>query len=120
MPPTVAGRSTIKFGQAVIQPITFTQPAMDYPFFKKPSSTHVPKPQRGWGTPSACSSPLKDISDLTKSSTDPLVLIEDEGGDDDDDDEQMPAPDRAGSSNIQDVCESSKWRESPPHQEGAD
>ena len=77
--PMVAGRSTIKFGQAVIQPITFTQPAMDYPFFKKPSSTHVPKPQRGWGTPSACSSPLKDILDLTKSSTDPSVLIEDEG-----------------------------------------
>ena len=106
----VAGRSTIKFGQAMIWPITFTQPAMDYPFFKKPLSTHVPKPQRGWGTPSACSSPLKDISDLTKSSTDPLVLIEDEGGDDDDDDdEQMCAPDRVGSLNIQDVQESSKW-----------
>ena len=56
--PTVAGRSTIKFGQAVIQPITFTQPAMDYPFFKKPVSTNVPTPQKGWGTQSACSSPL--------------------------------------------------------------
>ena len=52
-PPMVAGRSTIKFGQAVIWPITFTQPAMDYPFFKKPASTHVSTPQKVWGTPSA-------------------------------------------------------------------
>ena len=110
--PMVAGRSTIKFGQAVIRPITFTQPAMDYPFFKKPASTHVSMPQKVWGTPSACSSPLKesralpqDIPDLTKSSTDPSVLIEDEGGDDD---EEAPAPDRVGLSNIQDVHESSK------------
>ena len=47
-PPTVAGRSTIKFGQAVI---TFTQPALDYPFFKKPASTPISMPQKGWGTP---------------------------------------------------------------------
>ena len=112
--PMVAGRSTIKFGQAMIQPITFTQPAMDYPFFKKPVSTNVPTPQKGWGTPSACSSPLlkesctspQDTLDLTKSLTDPLVLTEHEGGDDDDD--EMPTPDRMGSSNIKDVCESSK------------
>ena len=104
--PMVAGRSTIKFGQAVIWSVTFTQPAMDYPFFKKPASTHVSMPQKVWGTPSACSSPLKescmspqDIPDLTKSSTDPSVLIEDEGGDDDDD--EAPAP-------VQGVCESSK------------
>ena len=45
--PTVAGRSTIKFGQAMIRPITFTQPAMDYPFFKKPVSTNVPTPKKG-------------------------------------------------------------------------
>ena len=110
----VAGRSTIKFGQAVIRPITFTQPAMDYPFFKKPASTHVSMPQKVWGTPSACSSPLlkeshmspQDTPDLTKSSTDPLVLIEDEGGDDDDD--EAPAPDRVGSSNIKGIHESSK------------
>ena len=108
--PMVAGRSTIKFGQAVIWPVTFTQPAMDYPFFKKPVSTNVPTPQKGWGTPSACSSPLlkepcmspQDTLDLTKSLTDPLVLIEDEGGDDDDDDE-MPVPDRMDSSHIKDV-----------------
>ena len=93
--PMVAGRSTIKFGQAMIWPVTFMQPAMDYPFFKKPASTHVSMPQKVWGTPSACSSPLlkesctspQDTPDLTKSSTDPLVLIEDEGGDDDDDDD---------------------------------
>ena len=116
--PMVAGRSTIKFGQAVIWPITFMQPAMDYPFFKKPVSTHVPTPQKGWGTPSACSSPLlkephtspQDTLDLTKSLTDPSVLIKDEGGndDDDDDDDDAPAPDRMGSSNVKDVCKSSK------------
>ena len=108
--PTVAGRSTIKFGQAVIWPVTFMQPAMDYPFFKKPVSTNVPTPQKGWGTPSACSSPLlkeprtspQDTPDLTKSLTDPSVLIEDEGGDDDDDDE-MPAPDRMDPSHIKDI-----------------
>ena len=81
--PTVAGRSTIKFGQAVIQPVTFTQPALDYPFFKKPASTPISMPQKGWGTPDACSSPLlkesrmspEDIPDLTKSSTEPSVVM---------------------------------------------
>ena len=110
---TVAGRSTIKFGQAVIWPVTFTQPAMDYPFFKKPVSTHVSMPKKGWETPSACSSPLlkesctspQDTPDLTNSLTDPLVLIKDEGGDDDDDDDdEVPAPDRMGSSNVKAVC----------------
>ena len=108
--PMVAGRSTIKFGQAMIRPITFMQPAMDYPSFKKPISTNVPTPQKGWGTPSACSSPLlkeprtspQDTPDLNKSLTDPSVLIEDEGGDDDNDDE-MPAPDRTDSSHIKDI-----------------
>ena len=114
--PTVAGRSTIKFGQAMIRPVTFMQPAMDYPFFKKPASTHVSMPQKVWGTPSACSSPLlkesctspQDTPDLTKSSTNPSVLIKDEGGDDDDDDDEAPAPDRTGSSNVKGICKSSK------------
>ena len=115
--PTVAGRSTIKFGQAVIRPVTFTQPAMDYPFFKKPVSTHVSTSQKGWGTPSACSSPLlkephtspQDTPDLTKSSMGPSVLIEDEGvNEDDDEDDEVPAPDRTGSSNIKGIHKSSK------------
>ena len=42
--PTVTRRSTIKFGQAMIRPITFAQPTMDYPFFKKPVSANVPTP----------------------------------------------------------------------------
>ena len=112
--PMVAGRSTIKFGQAMIWPVMFMQPAMDYPFFKKPGSTNVPTPQKGWGTPCASSSPLlkepctspQGTLDLTKSLTDPLVLAKDEGGNDDDD--EMPAPDRMGSSNTRDVHESSK------------
>ena len=115
--PMVAGRSTIKFGQAVIWPVTFTQPAMDYPFFKKPASTPVSTPQKVWGTPDACSSPLlkeshtspQDTPDLTKSSTEPLVVIKDVVGDDDDDDEdEVPAPNRVGSSNVKGICESSK------------
>ena len=47
-----------------------------------------------------------DTPDLTKSLTDPSVLTKDEGGNDDDD--EMSAPSRTDSSNIKDVCESSK------------
>ena len=50
----------------------------------------------------------QDTLDLTKSSTDLSVLIEDEGGNDDDDDNEVPAPDRVGSSNIKGIHESSK------------
>ena len=49
--PIVTGRSTIKFGQAMIQPITFVPPTMDYSFFKKPVSTDVPAPQKRVGSP---------------------------------------------------------------------
>ena len=106
--PTVAGRSTIKFGQAMIQPVTFTQPALDYPFFKKPASTPISTPQKGWGTPDAHSSPLlkgsrtspEDTPDLTKSSTEPSVVIKDVVGDDDDDKDETPAPDRLSLSNM--------------------
>ena len=118
--PTVTGRSTIKFGQAVIWPITFAPPTMDYSFFKKPVSTDVPAPQKGWGAPSASSSPLlkephtspPDTLDITKSLTDPSVLTEDEGGNDGDD--GMPAPSRTDSLNIRDIHKGSKWWESPP------
>ena len=109
--PTVAGRSTIRFGQAVIRPVTFTQPGLDCPFFKKPASTPMSMPQKGWGTPDACSSPLlkesraspEDTPDLTKSSAEPLVVIEDVVGNDNED--EVPAPD---SSNMKSACESSK------------
>ena len=109
-----SGKSTIKFGQAVIQPVTFMQPAMDYPFFKKPASTNVPTPQRGWGAPSASSLPLlkephmspQDTLDLTKSLTKPSVITEDKGGDDNDDD--APASDGMDSLKVKDVHKSSK------------
>ena len=108
--PTVAGKSTIRFGQAVIWPVTFTQPG--YPLFKKPASTPMSTPQKGWGTPDARSSPLlkessaspEDTPDLTKSSAEPLVIIEDVVGDED----EVPAPDKSDSSNVKSVCESSK------------
>ena len=113
--PTVTGRSTIKFGQAVIQPVTFVPPTMDYSFFKKPVSTDVPAPQRGWGAPSASSSPLlkephmspPDTPDITKSLTDPLVLTEDDNGNDDND--GMLAPGKIDPLDIRDICEGSKW-----------
>ena len=87
--PMATGRSTIKFGQAMIQPITFAPPAMDYSFFKKPISTNVPAPPKGWGAPSASSSPLLkephmlplDTLDITKPLTDLAVLIEDDDDD---------------------------------------
>ena len=111
--PTVAGRSTIKFGQAVIQPVMFMQPTLDYPFFKKPASTPISMPQKGWGTPDARSSPLlkgsctspEDTPNITKSSTKPSVVIEDVVGNDDDDEDEAPAPDRLGLSNMKEVCE---------------
>ena len=110
--PMVAGRSTIRFGQAVIRPVMFTQPTLDYPFFKKPACTPIPTPQKGWGTPDARSSPLlkesrtspEDNPDLTKSSAEPSVIIEDVVGDED----EAPAPDKSGSSNVMSACKSSK------------
>ena len=113
--PTVTGRSTIKFGQAVIWPVTFAPPTMDYSFFKKPVSTDVPASQRGWGAPSASSSPLlkephmspPDTLDITKSLTDPLVLTEDDDCNDDDD--GTLAPGKTDPLDIRDVREGSKW-----------
>ena len=103
--PTVAGRSTIKFGQAVIWPVMFTQSVLDYPFFKKPASTPISMPKKGWGTPYAHSSPLlkefcmspEDTPDPTKSPTEPLVVVEDVAGNNDDDDDEAPALDRLAS-----------------------
>ena len=126
--PMVAGRSTIKFGQAVIQPVTFTQPALDYPFFKKPASTPISMPQKVWETPDAHSSPLlkesrtspQDTPDLTKSSTEPSVVIEDVVGDDDDDEDEAPAPDRLGSSNMKGASTELQTARVTPHQESVD
>ena len=69
-------------------------------------------PQKGWGTPDAHSSPLlkessaspEDTPDLTKSSADPLVIIEDVV----DVEDEAPAPDKSGSSNMKSSRESSK------------
>ena len=112
--PTVAGRSTIRFGQAVIWPVMFMPPGLDHPFFKKPASTPMSTPQKGWGTPDARSAPLlkescaspEDTPDLTKSSAEPSLVMEDVVGDDAED--EVPAPDRSGSSNVKSARESSK------------
>ena len=120
--PPVAGRFTIKFGQAVIWPVMFMQPTLDYPFFKKLTSTLISMPQKGWGTPDAHSSPLlkgsrtspEDTPKITKSSTEPSVVIEDVVGNDGDDEDEAPTPDRSRSSDVKEVCETSHQWESPP------
>ena len=71
-------------------------------------------------------SPLKesrtstqDTPDPTKSSTEPLVVIEDVVGDDDDNEDEAPAPDRSGSSNVKGIHEFQTVRVTP-HQGSGD
>ena len=114
--PVATGRSTIRFGQAMIRPITFMPPATDYPFFKDPLSINVPAPLKGWGAPSASSSPISkepptlplDDLDTTKSMADLAVLVED------DDDDETFTPHKTDSLKSRDTHGSSKWRGSPP------
>ena len=114
--PVATGRSTIRFGQAMIQPITFMPPAMGYPFFKKPLSINVPAPQKRWGAPSASSSPISkepptlplDNLGTTKSMADLAVLVED------DNDDETFTPHKTDSSKSRDTHGSSKQWGSPP------
>ena len=114
--PASTGRSTIRFGQAIIQPATFVPLATDYTFFKKHLCINVPAPQKGWGTPSASSSPIlkvppkspPDILDTTKSMADIAVLIED------DDDDETFTPHKMDSSKSRDTHGSSEWWGSLP------
>ena len=107
--------STIKFGQAMIWPVTHVLPAMDYTFFKKPSPTDVPAPQKGWGNLGATSSPMSkappksslEDPDTAQSMVDLMVLIED-------DDEETFAPCKTDSSKSKEIQRSSKWWGSPP------
>ena len=90
-------------------------PATDYTFFKKPLSTDVPAPQKGWGTPSASNSPISkvppklslDDPDATKSMLDLAMLIED-------DDDETFAPHKTDSSKLRETHRSSKQWGSPP------
>ena len=108
--PTVAGSSTIRFGQAVTQPIASTQPG--YPFFKQPTSTPILTPQKGCGTLYPCSSPLlkessaspQDTPDLTRPSAAPSVINEDVI----DDDDEASVPDKSGLSNMKSTHGGSK------------
>ena len=119
--PTVAGSSTIRFGQVMTRPVTFTQPG--YPLFKKPASTPTLTPQKGCGTLYARSSPLlkessvspEDTPDLTKPSAAPSVIIEDVI----DDDDEASFPDKSSSSNMKRPTGVPN-NESHPHKEGMD
>ena len=90
-------------------------PAMDYTFFKKPLSINVLAPQKGWGTPSASSSPMSKVPpklslddlDTTKSMVDLAVLIED-------DDNETFAPHKTDSSKSRETHGGYKWWGSPP------
>ena len=85
-------------------------PAMDYSFIKKPLSIDVLTPQKGWGTPSASSSPISKVPpksslddlDTTKSMADLVVVIED------DDDDETFAPHRIQFSKSRETHVSSK------------
>ena len=108
--PTVAGSSTIRFGQAVTWPVTSMQPG--YPFFKQPASTPILTPQKGCGTLYPCSSSLlkessvspEDTPDLTRPSAAPSVIIEDVI----DDEDEASVPDKSGSSNVKSTHGGSK------------
>ena len=108
--PTVAGSSTIRFSQAMTQPVASTQPG--YPFFKQPASTPISTPQKGCRTLYACSSPLlkessvspEDTSDLTRPSAAPSVIIEDVI----DDDDEASVPDKSSLLNVKSTHGSSK------------
>ena len=52
-----AMRSTIRFGQAMIWPITHVSPAVDFGFFKKPLPAEVPTPPMGWKSLGTSSTP---------------------------------------------------------------
>ena len=102
---TVAGSSTIRFGQAVTQPAAFTQPG--YPFFKQPASTPILTPQKGCGTPYPRNSPLlKESSvspeDLAKSSVVPSAVI------DVVDDDEVSVPNKSLLSNVKGTHKGSK------------
>ena len=81
-------------------------------------------PQKGWGTPDACSSPLlkessaspEDTPYLTKSSADPSVVIEDVV----DDEDEAPAPDKLGSSNCEEHPQEFQTMRVTPCEEGTD
>ena len=88
---------------------------MDYSFFKKPVSTDVPAPQKGWGAPSASSSPLlkephmspPDTQNITEPLTDLAVLTDNDDGNDDDD--GMFTLGKTDPLDLRDVHEDSKW-----------
>ena len=57
-----ASRSTIRFGQAVIWPVTHVLPAVDYTFFRKPLPIKVPAPPKGWESLGATSTPMSEAT----------------------------------------------------------
>ena len=59
---TTGPASTTRFGQAIIQPVTHIQPAVDYSFCKKPLPINVSAPPTEWKSPEASNTPLIQAS----------------------------------------------------------
>ena len=110
-----ASRSTIRFGQAIIWPVTHMLPAVDYTFFRKPLSIEVPAPPKGWESPGATSTPMSKAP--PKSSLDdldtPESMVDLMGLGEDHDDETF-TPHNTDSSKSRETHRSSKWWGSPP------
>ena len=110
-------RSTIRFGLAIIHPVTHIPPAIDYTIFKKPLPVKVPTPLRGWKTPRATSTHTSKAS--PKSSLDNLdtpesmVDLTGLGDDDDEEEEEDFTPHQTDSSKLRETHGSSKWWGSP-------
>ena len=107
-----AMRSTIRFGQAVIWPITHVSPAVDFGFFKKPLPTEVPAPPVGWESLGASSTPLarpplqSSGEDLDR--TDPTIDLTGCK------DNEFFVPCKENLSKSKEVHGSLKWQGSPP------
>ena len=105
-------RSTIRFNQAVMWPITHMLPAVDFDFFKKPLPVEVPTPLMRWKSLRASSIPLAKPSlqssgeDLNK--MDPPIDLT--GCEDD----EFYTPCKESSSKLKEIHGSSKWWDRPP------
>ena len=108
-----AMRSTIRFSQAIIWPITHVSPAVDLSFFKKPLPAEVSTPPVGWKSLGASSTPwvktpleaLEEDLDKTEPTVD-LMGCNDDG--------ESLTPHKERSSRLKEVQGSSKHQGSPP------
>ena len=105
-----ADRSTIRFGQAIIWPVTHVLPAVNYTFFRKPLPIEVPTPQKGWESPGATSTPMSKATpkfSLDVSLETPESMVDLMGFSEDHDDETF-TPHKTDSLKLRETHRSSK------------